>query len=377
MHFIVNSGYFLKNLQTVSGASGTNAVIPVLEDFLFELKGNNLRISASDLEIMMRIDIEVSQAGDDGRICIPSKTLIDILKNLPSQPIHFVVSHEENRVFIRCDSGKYEIMIHNADDFPKEPEQADVSSFNIAAISLIEAINQTHFATSNDTLRPAMTGVYFQLEHNDQGAVLNLVATDAHRLICTSLKGLSHQLNEGFIVPKKGLLQIRNATPAEDVQIEIAFNQNYVFVTYNTLHMSCRLIDARFPDYKAVIPKDNPYELLVNRTDLISVLRRLSAIVSKGNNQVAFDIVGNALTLNAQDIDFNAKGEEKMTCQYNGEDMKIAFNIRFMIESLSNLEGAEVILELSTPSRAGILKPTEKQENKEVIMLMMPLMVGV
>lgn len=374
MRFIVRSGYLLKNLQLIGGVVGTNAVLGVLEDFLFELKGNTLSLSASDLETMMRVEIEVNDATDDGRICIPSKILTEYLKNLPDQPITLNVNESDRSIEINSDFGKYKISGENADDFPKEPQPGDASSFNISSIGLLESISKTIFAVSNDTLRPAMTGVYFQLE---EGGNINFVATDAHRLVQLGRSGLDHKSNEGFIVPKKGLQQMRNVLPAEDTQLEISYNSSHIFVTNDKLRMSCRLVDARFPDYKAVIPTGNPYNLVINRTDLISALRRLSIFASKTTSQVVFDIVGNSLTISAQDIDFSYEGKETMTCQYTGEDMKIAFNAKLMIELISNIDGEEVQLELSTPTRAGIFRPMDKNENEDVLMLLMPLMVGI
>lgn len=374
MRFIVSSGYLLKNLQLIGGVVGSNAVLGVLEDFLFELEGNNLSISASDLETMMRIEIEVSNATNDGRICIPSKILTEYLKNLPDQPITLNVNESDRSIEINSDFGKYKISGDSADDFPKEPLPGEASSFNISSIALLESISKTIFAVSNDTLRPAMTGVFFQLE---DGGTINFVATDAHRLVQLSRSGLDYRSSDGFIVPKKGLQQMRNVLPAEDTMLEISYNSSHIFITNNKLRMSCRLVDARFPDYKAVIPTGNPYNLTINRTDLISALRRLSIFASKTTSQVVFDIVGNSVTISAQDIDFSYEGKETMTCQYIGEDMKIAFNAKLMIELISNLEGTEIQLELSTPTRAGIFRPVEKNEGEDVLMLLMPLMVGV
>lgn len=374
MRFIVRSGYLLKNLQLIGGVAGSNAVLGVLEDFLFELKGNTLSLSASDLETMMRVEIEVTGATDDGRICIPSKILTEYLKNLPDQPITITVNMSDRSIDIKSDFGKYKISGENADDFPKEPQPGDATSFQISSIALLESIGKTLFAVSNDSLRPAMTGVYFQLE---EGGDVNFVATDAHRLVKLTRSGIEHKGADGFIVPKKGLQQMRNVLPAEDTQLEIAYNSSHIFVTNDKMRMSCRLVDARFPDYKAVVPTNNPYNLVINRADLISALRRLSVFASKTTSQVVFDIVGNSLTISAQDIDFSYEGKETMSCQYTGEDMKIAFNAKSMIELLSNLEGEEVQLELSTPTRAGIFRPMDKSEQEDVLMLLMPLMVGV
>lgn len=373
MRFIVTSAYLLKSLQQIGGVIGSNSVLGVLEDFLFELKGNTLSLTASDLETMMRIQIEVSDAQNDGRICIPSKILTEYLKNLPDQPITFTVNEQDRSIDITSDFGKYKIGGESADDFPKEPQPGEATSFSISSIGLVESINKTIFAVSNDTLRPAMTGVFFQLDEDS----INFVSTDAHRLVQFNRTDIQNKVKDGFIVPKKGLQQMRSVLPAEDTQLTISYNSSHIFISNNNLQMSCRLVDARFPDYKAVIPTGNPYNLIINRSDLISALRRVSIFANKTTSQVVFDIVGNSLTISAQDIDFSYEGKETMTCQYTGEDMKIAFNAKLMIELINNLDGAEIQLELSTPTRAGIFRPVDKTDNEDVLMLLMPLMVGI
>ncbi|HEY1031765.1 MAG TPA: DNA polymerase III subunit beta [Flavipsychrobacter sp.] len=373
MRFIVTSTALLKNLQQISGVISANTVLSVLEDFLFELKGNTLTLTATDLETMMRVQMDVNDAQGEGRICIPSKILTDYLKNLPEQPITFNVNEQDLSIEMSSDVGKYKIGGEKADDFPKEPAPGDTTSFTMPSIALIESINKTLFAVSGDTLRPAMTGVFFELGKNG----VTFVSTDAHRLVQFSRTDISSPAQEGFVVPKKPLQQLRATLPADETQLEISYNSSHLFVTSSKLSMSCRLIDARFPDYKAVIPNDNPYRLTINRNDFISALRRVSIFANKTTNQVVLDINGNSLQLSAQDIDFSYEGKENLSCQYTGEDMKIAFNAKLMVEMVNNLDGTEIQVELSTPTRAGIFRPMEKNDNEEVLMLLMPLMVGV
>lgn len=373
MRFIVTSTGLLKNLQQISGVISANTVLSVLEDFLFELNGNTLTLTATDLETMMRVQLDVTEAQDNGRICIPSKILLDYLKNLPEQPITFNINEQDLSIEMSSSVGKYKIGGERADDFPKEPAPADTTTFNMSSISLIESINKTLFAVSNDTLRPAMTGVYFEL-FNDN---ITLVSTDAHRLVQFTRTDVNCPTQEGFVVPKKPLQQLRATLPADDSQLELSYNSSHLFVNSSSLSMSCRLIDSRFPDYKAVIPGDNPYKLTVNRTDFVSALRRVSIFANKTTNQVVLDINGNSLQLSAQDVDFSYEGKETLSCQYSGEDMKIAFNAKLMIEMVNNLDGVDLQIELSTPTRAGIFRPSEKAEHEDVLMLLMPLMVGV
>jgi DNA polymerase-3 subunit beta len=373
MRFIVTSTALLKNLQQISGVISANTVLSVLEDFLFELHGNTLTLTATDLETMMRVQMDVNDAQDDGRICIPSKILLDYLKNLPDQPITFTISEQDLSIEMSSEVGKYRIGGEKADDFPKEPAPVDTTSFTMPSIALIESINKSLFAVSTDTLRPAMTGVFFELATDS----ITFVATDAHRLVQFRRSDIACPVQEGFVVPKKPLQQLRATLPADDTQLNLSYNSSHLFVNSSRISLSCRLIDARFPDYKAVIPTDNPYKLTVSRVDFLSALRRVNIFANKTTNQVVLDINGNTLQLSAQDIDFSYEGKETLSCQYTGEDMKIAFNARLMIELVNNIEGAEINLELSTPTRAGIFRPVEATENEDVLMLLMPLMVGV
>ncbi len=373
MRFIVTSTALLKNLQQISGVISANTVLSVLEDFLFDLQGNTLTLTATDLETMMRVQMDVNEAQGDGRICIPSKILMDYLKNLPDQPITFTISEQDLSIEMSSEVGKYRIGGEKADDFPKEPAPVDTTSFIMPSIALIESINKSLFAVSTDTLRPAMTGVFFELAQNS----ITFVSTDAHRLVQFRRSDINCPVQEGFVVPKKPLQQLRATLPADDTQLQLSYNNSHLFVTSTRLSLSCRLIDARFPDYKAVIPTDNPYRLTVSRVDFLSALRRVNIFANKTTNQVVLDINGNTLQLSAQDIDFSYEGKETLSCQYSGEDMKIAFNARLMIELVNNIEGAEINVELSTPTRAGIFRPVETTENEDVLMLLMPLMVGV
>ncbi|HXS36419.1 MAG TPA: DNA polymerase III subunit beta [Flavipsychrobacter sp.] len=373
MRFIVTSTALLKNLQQISGVISANTVLSVLEDFLFELKGNTLTLTSTDLETMMRIQMDVNDAQGDGRICIPSKILMDYLKNLPEQPITFNINQQDLGIEMSSDVGKYRIGGEKADDFPKEPAPGETTSFTMPSIALIESINKTLFAVSIDTLRPAMTGVYFELAADN----ITFVSTDAHRLVQFRRNDILCPSQDGFVVPKKPLQQLRATLPADETPLQLSYNSSHLFVSSNKLSLSCRLIDARFPDYKAVIPVDNPYKLTISRTDFVSALRRVSIFANKTTNQVVLDINGNALQVSAQDIDFSYEGKEMLSCQYSGEDMKIAFNAKLMIEMINNLDGAEIQVELSTPTRAGIFRPMEKTENEDVLMLLMPLMVGV
>ena len=370
MKFIVSSSALLKQLQHISGVINANTVLPILEDFLFEVEKNKLTVVATDLETVMRVQLEI-EAKDSGKICIPAKILIDSLKNISDQPLTFNID-KNFAVEITSDNGKYKVMGENPDNFPKEPSPDDTTSFTMTASALITAINKTLFAVSNDDLRPAMTGVFFELDKKG----IQFVATDAHRLVRYKRTDSPSPKTDSFIVPRKPLNLLKAAIPDNGDEVTLSYNNNHLFVRHGTTQMSCRLIDARFPDYKVVIPTDNPYKLTVNKNDFQGALRRVSVFSNKSTNQVALMIAGSELELKAQDVDFAFEGDERMKCQYDGEDLTIAFNARFLIEMLNAANSDDVKIELSTPTKAGILRPTEQDNGEDLLMLVMPLMLN-
>jgi DNA polymerase III subunit beta len=370
MKFIASSSALLKQLQYISGVISSNTVLPILEDFLFEIDNGKLTVTATDLETVMKIHIDV-EAKDNGKVCIPAKILLDTLKNLPDQPLTFNIDNNFG-IEITSDNGKYKVMGENPDNFPKEPSADDAKSFTIKSTGLVTAINKSIFATSTDDLRPAMTGVFFELGKKS----ISFVATDAHRLVKYTRTDVSCPAEDSFIVPRKPLNLLKTALPDNDDELTVSYSDNHLFVVHGGTELVCRLIDARFPDYKVVIPKDNPYKMNVSRSDFQSALRRVSVFSNKSTNQVALTITGNELQLASQDVDFSFEGNERMACTYDGEDLAIAFNAKFLIEMLNAAETADVVVELSTSNRAGILKPSEQNADENLLMLVMPLMLN-
>jgi DNA polymerase III subunit beta len=370
MKFIVSSSSLLKHLQQIAGVINTNTVLPILEDFLFEIEDKKLNIIATDLETVMRVQMDVESKAN-GRVCIPAKILTDSLKNIADQPLTFNID-KNHAVEITSDNGKYKVMGENPDNFPKEPTADDTTGFNMTSTGLLTAINKTLFAVSGDDLRPAMTGVFFELSKEG----VQFVATDAHRLVRYKRTDTKATQNASFIVPKKPLNLLKNALPDNEDPITVSFNSNHLFVDHGSIQLICRLIDARFPDYKVVIPADNPYRLTVNKHDFQNALRRVNVFSNKSTNQVALNITGNELQMAAQDIDFSFEGNERMSCEYKGEDIQIAFNAKFLIEMLSAADTDDIFIELSTPSKAGLIKPSEQAPGEDLLMLVMPLMLN-
>jgi DNA polymerase-3 subunit beta len=370
MKFSVSSSELLKKLSLANGVIGTNTVLPILEDFLFSLEDNVLTITASNLETTIITEAEVAME-EGGNIAIPAKILMDTLKALPEQPITVEIDEGTKAVKITSAYGRYKLSGDSPDDYPELPSSDDVESISISAEILSKVLNKTLFATSNDELRMAMQGLYFQIEEEE----LIFVATDAHKLVKYSFKVEGKNTPNSFIVPKKGLMQLKNALDS-DQTISLNYNSNNVFFKLDETQIIIRLIDAKYPDYNAVIPYDNANILGLGRADFQNSLRRIAIYANKSTNQVVLNISDGSLTISAQDLDFSNEATEQLSCSYDGDTMNIGFNAKFLIEMLQVIGVEEVSFKLSTPNRAGILVPTDQDETEDLIMLVMPVMMG-
>ncbi|MBC7912874.1 MAG: DNA polymerase III subunit beta [Pyrinomonadaceae bacterium] len=371
MRFIVSTSTLLKQLQAVNGASSSSTVLPILENFLFEIKEGILTISATDLQTSMTTSLPV-ESKEEGKIAIPSKILLETLKTLPDQPIAFTIDDNTFAIEISAGDGKYKLSGENGEDFPKIPVVENASSVNLPASVLAEAINKTIFAVSNDELRPAMTGVYCQLTPQH----LTFVSTDAHKLVRYRRMDAKSDSAASFILPKKALTLLKSSLPADDLNVSVEYNSTSAFFRFGNINLICRLIDERYPDYEAVIPQNNTNKLTLDRALFLNSLRRVVIFANKTTHQVRLKITGSELNVSSEDIDFSNEAHERLSCQYEGEDMEIGFNARFLIEMLNNLSGEEVTIEMSTPNRAGLLFPQTNDENEDVLMLVMPVMLN-
>lgn len=355
----------------ISGVVNSSSVLPILEDFLFEIKSGKLTVFATDLETSMSTELKV-EAKDSGRIAIPARILLDTLKTLPEQPLTFKVDEKTFGIEITSETGRYKLSGENPDDFPKIPQPEAVTEINIPASALNNAIAKTLFAVSSDDLRPAMTGVLFQV--SPEG--MTFVSTDAHKLVRLSRSDVKAAKAAQFIVPKKALGLLKSALPANDSGVNVSYNKSNAFFTFENTKLICRLIDANYPDYNAVIPQNNPNKLSISRLEFQNALRRISIYSNKTTYQVVLTIAGSELKISAQDLDFSNEANERLTCSYEGEDLEIAFNSRFLVEMLGVLDSGDIEIELSTPTRAGVLRPVEKADNEDLLMLVMPVMIN-
>lgn len=371
MKFIVSSAALLKQLSGINGVITTNPVVPILENFLFEINEGMLTVTASDLQTSMITEIEV-ESKESGSIAVPARILLETLKNLPEQPVTFSIDDETYSIEISSDNGRYKLAGENATDFPKVPAVSNDFSVEMSTEVLASAINNTIFATSNDELRPAMTGVYINLTETNT----TFVATDSHRLVRYRRVDVASENGNAIIIPRKALNLLKSTLPAENLPVTVEFNVSNAYFKFGNIRMICRLIDERFPDYENVIPTDNENVMSIDRMELLSSLRRIAIYANKTTHQVRLKITGSELQISAEDLDFANEANERLSCEHNGEDLEIGFNAKFLIEMLNNIDSKEIEMLLSAPNRAGLIVPKDKDDNEDILMLVMPVMLN-
>jgi len=371
MKFIVSSTYLLKQLQVLGGVINSSNTLPILDNFLFELDNSKLTVSASDLETTMVSELNV-ESETSGSIALPARLLLDTLKTFPEQPLTFKIE-DNSTVEISSNHGKYALAYANGEEFPKAVALEDPSKTIVLGDVLASAISKTIFAAGNDDLRPVMSGVFFQF--SSEG--LTFVATDAHKLVKYTREDLKANQPAEFIMPKKPLNLLKGILAGSEEEVSIEYNDSNAKFTFENSQLICRLIDGKYPNYEAVIPKENPNKLMIDRTQFLNSVRRVSIFSNKTTHQIRLKIAGAELNISAEDIDYSNKAEERLTCDYQGDDMQIGFNSRFLTEMLNNLNADEVKLEMSLPNRAGILTPADGlDEGEHITMLVMPVMLN-
>ena len=372
MKFIVSSSSLYKELQTLGGVINSTNTIPILDNFLFEVDNNKLAISSSDLESTMTTVIDIESSSID-KIAISAKLLIDILKTFSEQPLTFIKT-DNNTIEISASNGKYSLAYLNGDEFPKKIEVLDPNETNIKSVDLGNAINSTIFASGTDDLRPVMSGVFFQFNSES----LKFVATDAHKLVKYETSLYSANEVSEFIMPKKPLQILKGILQADKSDLKIQHNNSNAKFIFGKSSITSRLIDGKFPNYEAVIPKDNPNVLTIDREMFLNSVRRVSIFSNKTTNQIRLKVTGSLLKISAEDFDFSNKADENLECQYSGEDIQIGFNSKFIIEMLNNLDSEMITLSMSHPNRAGIIRPLSDNNKSEesITMLVMPVMLS-
>jgi len=373
MKFIISSVQLLKALQAVGGVIQTNNTLPILDNFLFDLSDKQLKITASDLETTMIITIEPDMAEDFGTLAVPAKILIETLKTFSNIPLSFTSNPETYGITIATEEGNFKIAGQNADEYPKQPVIENPTSVTLDSGFLASAIHNTLLATGNDELRPVMSGVYCEL--NESG--VTFVATDAHKLVRYRRTDIETGVDASFILPKKPLNQLKHSLVDVDDRVKIEYNEKNAYFSLGHLQLFCRLIEGKYPNYEVVIPQDNPNKLIIDRIQIVNSLRRVGIYANQSTQQVRFKISGKELILSAEDVDFANEAKERLNCSYDGEDMEIGFSSRFMYELINNIEDEQILIEMSSPNRAGLIKPANPVDpNEDLLMLIMPVMLN-
>ncbi|MGB1433835.1 MAG: DNA polymerase III subunit beta [Flavobacteriaceae bacterium] len=371
MKFIVSSSALLKPIQTLSGVLNTTNTLPILDHFLFEVDDNNLRVTATDLETTMSAVINV-EADNSGSMALPARLLLETIKTFPEQPLTFTLT-DQNTVEISSNYGKYALAYASSEEFPKAVSVSDASQISMPGNVLATAINSTLFASGNDDLRPVMSGVFFQFSSTG----LTFVATDAHKLVRYVRTDITSNESAEFIMPKKPLTLLKSILTGNEVDVQLEYNNSNARFVFDDIELTCRLIDGKYPNYEAVIPKDNPNVLTIDRNLFLTTMKRVSIFSNKTTHQVRLKLAGAELNISAEDIDYSNRAEERLSCSFQGSDMQIGFNARFLIEMLNNMTCKEVQFEMSLPNRAGLLTPLDgTEENEQITMLVMPVMLN-
>jgi len=371
MKFIISSSTLLKHLSTINGVIASNPIVPILENFLFQLDKSNLTVTASDMQTVMITEFEV-ESRDNGSFAVPARLLLDTLRSLPEQPVQINIDEETFGTELVTANGRYKLAGENSMDFPRVPQVNRTFSIEMNSDMLASAIANTIFATSTDDLRPAMTGVFVQVSESST----TFVATDGHRLIRYRREDVTSPNSTTMILPRKALNLLKSSLPGEMIPVKAEFSNSNAFFSFGHIKMICRLIDERFPDYENVIPQSNPNKLRIERTELLSTLKRISIYSNKTTHQIRLKVSQNELIISAEDLDYSNEATEKLSCEYDGEEMEIGFNAKFLIEMLNNLSVKNISLEMSQPNRAGLIIPVEKTENEDTLMLVMPVMLN-
>ena len=374
MKFIISSEVLLKTIQPIIGIIVNNPALPIIENILIELKDNTLSAKATDLETTI-INTTTVESESDAAIAVNAKLLLETLRTFPEQPLTFKTNTENNTLEITSEQGNYTLSYINSDEFPNTPEISEAKSITINQNTLENGVKNTLFATGNDDLRPVMSGVYVEINMNS----ILFVATDAHKLV--KYENCIESENENsasFIIPKKPLNLIKNTINNTSDNIQIDYNNTNVIFSFNNMQIYCRLIDGNYPNYSAVIPKENPNHLNVDRISFLNALKRVCIFSNQTTYQIKFTINGNEINLSGEDVDFANKGQERIKCEYDGQDIEIGFNGKFLIEILNTLDSEKINMLFSSPSKAAIIKPDndDEKESEKILMLVMPVMLN-
>ena len=373
MNFIVSSTALYRQLNRIAGAIPSRSVLPIIENFLFDVGNNTLTVSTTNLETSMQTKLAVESRGESIKVAVPAKILLDVLKALPEQPVTIIVDEQTFGIEISSENGKYKISGENGDDFPNIPRPDKTDSVQLPLHVLLKAISKTLFAASTDEDKAALNGILFDISENG----VTFVATDAHRLVRYRRVDVKTSQPTSFIVPQKALNLLKaSLDPSLNTDVVIHYNDANAFFHTESVLLVCRLIDHKFPEYQNVIPANNPHQLFISKQELLGSLRRVNIFANKSTHQVRFSIKGSELEVSSQDPDFANEARESLRCHYEGEDLDIGFNASLLLDVVNNVDTEELVFQLSRPNTAGIIVPNLQEEGENILMLVMPIMLA-
>ena len=338
MKFIVNSQQLHKQLQALSGVISSSNTMPIIGCFHFHLEESALTIKTTDLTttLMARLTVETGSMDHPEEVAVPSRMLLDILKTFDDVPLTFDVDPSNFTVDIVSGQGQYRLAGMDASTYPTMPVAESTNKVTLSSEALINAINKTVFATSNDEMHQQMSGIYCEMTPDG----VTFVATDAHKLVRYRRTDVSCDESTNFILPKKPITIVKNilAGRKEEGEVTIEYNNTNLFITFDNFYIVCRLVDGRYPNYEAAIPKDNPNKLVIDRLSFLNTLKRVSIFASEATRQVRLSISGDHLDISAEDLELSNNAHESLPCQYEGDPMDIGFNAKFLTEMISYLD---------------------------------------
>ncbi|MBP3758128.1 MAG: DNA polymerase III subunit beta [Prevotella sp.] len=373
MRFTLSSSAISSRLSILSKVINSKNSLPILDCFLFEVADNQLTITASDSENVMKSTLPLDYADGQGSFAVQSKTILDAVKELPEQPLTLDVDLEAYTIKVIYQNGMYNFTTQNADEYPRPQAMPETATAIVIDSNVLAGnINRSIFATAQDELRPVMNGIYFDLTTD----ALAIVASDGHKLVRNKNYSIKSETPAAFILPKKPATLLKNVLQRDGGDVVIRFDERNAEVKFGDNMLSCRLIEGRYPNYNSVIPTDNPNQITIDRKSLIGALRRVLPFASDSSQLIRFHVEMGKLTISAEDIDFATSAKEELACEYNGMPMSIGFKGTSLTEILNNLDSNDVVVELADPSRAGLIVPSEQPDNEEVLMLIMPMLLN-
>ena len=374
MRFTVSSSALSSKLNMLAKVIGSKNSLPILDCFLFQVANGEMSITASDSDNVIKSTLALTDHDGEGEFCVPNRVILDALKELPEQPLHFDVDAAGEAVAIKIvyQNGLYNFTGQSAEEYPRTQSMNDAcTTVSLPTEMLINNISRSLFATANDELRPVMNGIYFDLTAD----ALAIVASDGHKLVRSKNFTIKSESPSAFNLPKKPASLLKNILSKDGDDAIIKFDDRSAEIQFTDGVMRCRLIDGRYPNYNSVIP-NNPNEVTVDRRGLQSALRRVLPFASESSQLIRFHIESGRFEVSSEDIDFSTSEKEQLSCEYTGSPISIGFKGSSLMEILSNLTSDNIIIQLADPSRAGIIVPAEQPENEDILMLIMPMLLN-